>query len=498
MLCGLSAGSLCWFAEAVTAFHGPAEAIEGLGLLPWSNCVHFDAEPQRCRAYRELLAAGMAEGYAVEDGAALHFEGERLTRVVSSRPGREGVPDALDRRPREPAPAAGRLPGHGVASRAEPRRIVAMGGGGFSAPPGDPSLDRYVLEVARVPHPRICLLPTAGGDAEDQIRRFYAAFRHLALRADAPVAVPARRRAGRRCRGAARPGRALRGRRQHAQPAGGLAGARGRRDPARGLGARHRPVRDQRGVDVLVRGRRDDLVRRSAAGARAGAAAGEQLGPLPRRAGAPALLPRGDPQRGGAAGLGRGRRRRAAVRRPGAGRDGQRPARRRRVLGRGGTPARRSRPRLEPRALPGREGSSRRRRCRSSSGARQGCGAGKVFTCPSSSYRPTASRSPTRRSGPVQPAAVAGDGARHAADPLGSGAVRAARGARLLRDPVRQPRRRATRPRSTRRCRTSGGRCSACGWTLLICYRTWPATRSGCSTSWASRRPTWSALRWAG
>jgi dipeptidase E len=54
-----------------------------------------------------------------------------------------------------------------------------MGGGGFSCAPGDPSLDRYVLDVARSPHPRICLLPTAGGDAEDQIRRFYSAFRHL-------------------------------------------------------------------------------------------------------------------------------------------------------------------------------------------------------------------------------------------------------------------------------------------------------------------------------
>jgi dipeptidase E len=54
-----------------------------------------------------------------------------------------------------------------------------MGGGGFSSPPGDPALDRYVLDVAPARHPRICLLPTAGGDAEDQIRRFYAAFRHL-------------------------------------------------------------------------------------------------------------------------------------------------------------------------------------------------------------------------------------------------------------------------------------------------------------------------------
>jgi dipeptidase E len=87
VLCGLSAGSLCWFEEAITAFHGPAELVEGLGFLPWSNCVHFDAEPERWHAYRERLAGGMVEGFAVEDGAALHFEGERLARVVSSRPG---------------------------------------------------------------------------------------------------------------------------------------------------------------------------------------------------------------------------------------------------------------------------------------------------------------------------------------------------------------------------------------------------------------------------
>lgn len=89
ILCGLSAGSLCWFAEAVTVFHGPAQAVRGLGLLPFSNCVHFDAEPStnRCRAYRHLLAEGMVDGYAAEDGTALHFEGDRLARVIASRPG---------------------------------------------------------------------------------------------------------------------------------------------------------------------------------------------------------------------------------------------------------------------------------------------------------------------------------------------------------------------------------------------------------------------------
>jgi peptidase E len=62
VLCGLSAGSLCWFAEGVTAFHGPPEPVQG------------------------LLAEGMRAGYACEDGTALHFVGEELARVVSSRP----------------------------------------------------------------------------------------------------------------------------------------------------------------------------------------------------------------------------------------------------------------------------------------------------------------------------------------------------------------------------------------------------------------------------
>ena len=86
LMCGVSAGSLCWFAHGVTAFHGEPRAIEGLGLLPGSNCVHFDKEAGREEAYRRSLRAGMPAGYAVEDGAALHFVGDRLHRVVGSRP----------------------------------------------------------------------------------------------------------------------------------------------------------------------------------------------------------------------------------------------------------------------------------------------------------------------------------------------------------------------------------------------------------------------------
>jgi peptidase E len=86
ILCGCSAGSLCWFTSGVTAFHGPAQRYEGLGFLPWSNCVHFDGERGREECYRRMLVAGMCAGYAAEDGTALHFSGERLARVVASRP----------------------------------------------------------------------------------------------------------------------------------------------------------------------------------------------------------------------------------------------------------------------------------------------------------------------------------------------------------------------------------------------------------------------------
>ena len=91
VLCGLSAGSLCWFDEAVTAFHGAPRPVRGLGLLPWSNCVHYDGEPARREEYLAYVAAGMQPGFGVEDGAALHFVGSELVDVVASRPSASAV-----------------------------------------------------------------------------------------------------------------------------------------------------------------------------------------------------------------------------------------------------------------------------------------------------------------------------------------------------------------------------------------------------------------------
>ena len=54
ILCGGSAGALCWFEHALSGFHeGPARQIEALGLLPWSCAVHYNEEQGRREAFLE-------------------------------------------------------------------------------------------------------------------------------------------------------------------------------------------------------------------------------------------------------------------------------------------------------------------------------------------------------------------------------------------------------------------------------------------------------------
>ena len=87
VLCGVSAGGLCWFESGVTDSFGPLAAIDGaLGLLPGSFCPHYDGDARRRPTYQRLVSEGMASGFAGDDGAALHFVDGALTKVVTSRP----------------------------------------------------------------------------------------------------------------------------------------------------------------------------------------------------------------------------------------------------------------------------------------------------------------------------------------------------------------------------------------------------------------------------
>jgi len=59
------------------------------------------------------------------------------------------------------------------------RQIMAMGGGGFSMEPDNPLLDRYFLAQTGRRRPAVCFVPTASGDADGYIVKFYAAFGKL-------------------------------------------------------------------------------------------------------------------------------------------------------------------------------------------------------------------------------------------------------------------------------------------------------------------------------
>ena len=88
VLGGISAGSMCWFEEGLTdSVPGGFRPLVCLGFLTGSNCPHYDSEPERRPEYLRLIGRGkMLEGFAVDDGIALHFEAKRLLRVVRSQP----------------------------------------------------------------------------------------------------------------------------------------------------------------------------------------------------------------------------------------------------------------------------------------------------------------------------------------------------------------------------------------------------------------------------
>ena len=87
VLCGVSAGMLCWFRGGVTDSYGRLDRLDdGLGLVQATACPHYDGEPSRRPTYHRLVAGGMDAGFAADDGAALHFQGTDFTEAVSSRP----------------------------------------------------------------------------------------------------------------------------------------------------------------------------------------------------------------------------------------------------------------------------------------------------------------------------------------------------------------------------------------------------------------------------
>jgi dipeptidase E len=89
VLAGISAGAICWFEQGITdSFADQLRVIDCLGFLPGSCCPHYSGEPERRPSFHRLLREGeIAPGFAIDDGAAIHFTGDQVDHVVASRRG---------------------------------------------------------------------------------------------------------------------------------------------------------------------------------------------------------------------------------------------------------------------------------------------------------------------------------------------------------------------------------------------------------------------------
>ncbi len=92
VLCGLSAGALCWFAWGHSdsmSFYHPDDweyiRVECLGLLPFTACPHYDGEG-RDMSFRRMIARDAGVGIALDDRAALEVIDDQF-RVMTSRDG---------------------------------------------------------------------------------------------------------------------------------------------------------------------------------------------------------------------------------------------------------------------------------------------------------------------------------------------------------------------------------------------------------------------------
>jgi peptidase E len=88
VLTGVSAGSICWHVGGTTDSFGPElrPITNGLGLVPYSNGVHYDSEEQRRPLFQRLIAEGvLPAGYATDDGVGVLYRGTEMVEAVAER-----------------------------------------------------------------------------------------------------------------------------------------------------------------------------------------------------------------------------------------------------------------------------------------------------------------------------------------------------------------------------------------------------------------------------
>lgn len=88
ILAGLSAGAICWFNEGLSdSTPGGMSTVKGLDFLPGSLCPHYNGDPKWKENYLDFIQEKhILTGFALDDGAAIHFVGSDIHVAIASRP----------------------------------------------------------------------------------------------------------------------------------------------------------------------------------------------------------------------------------------------------------------------------------------------------------------------------------------------------------------------------------------------------------------------------
>lgn len=90
LLCGMSAGAICWFDAGWTdsVWGAGFQPLRGIGLLRGGCAVHYGAGDGRRESLHDAIRAGtMPATIGIGDHAAVLFEDETITRVLRWGPG---------------------------------------------------------------------------------------------------------------------------------------------------------------------------------------------------------------------------------------------------------------------------------------------------------------------------------------------------------------------------------------------------------------------------
>ena len=85
ILCGVSAGSICWYDKGITdSWASNLSILDCLGFVKGTNCPHYDGEKDRRPSVYEFIKSKKIDScYASDDGAAIHFKNGEIYKSIS-------------------------------------------------------------------------------------------------------------------------------------------------------------------------------------------------------------------------------------------------------------------------------------------------------------------------------------------------------------------------------------------------------------------------------